>query len=108
MAAREVKEVFARISEEFHDNAPPGLDAVFQFEIAGDGGGDWHVLAGDGKCLVQAGSHSAPNVTVKASAETFLALANGNLSGMQAFLTGKLKVEGDLLLAQRLSELMAS
>jgi putative sterol carrier protein len=104
----EVKEVFAKISEKFHDKAPQGLDAVFQFEITGEGGGEWHVLARDGKCLVQAGRHAAPDVTLRTSAETFLALANGEVSGMQAFLTGTLKVEGNLLLAQRLPELMAS
>jgi putative sterol carrier protein len=41
------------------------------------------------------------------SSETWLAVLNQELNGMQAFMSGKLKVSGDIMLAQRVPELFS-
>jgi len=41
------------------------------------------------------------------SSETWLAMVNKQLNGMQAFMSGKLKVSGDIMLAQRIPDLFA-
>ncbi len=105
MAFTNVHDVFRRMPEVFSSTAAPGLDAVFQFDIHGDGGGEWNVTVRDGACAVEQGTHDAPRVTITMSDENWLALVNRRLNGIQAFMTGKLKVEGDLMLAQRIYEL---
>lgn len=46
--------------------------------------------------------------TIKVSKEDFIALASGNLDPMMAFMSGKLKVEGDMSVAMGLQSLFSS
>ncbi|UCG67276.1 MAG: SCP2 sterol-binding domain-containing protein [Deltaproteobacteria bacterium] len=62
-------------------------------------------LQGNLKGQVNEGSHESPNVTLTMSAETWLDIVNRELNGMQAFLSGKLKASGDIMLAQRIEKL---
>jgi len=105
MALSSVTEVFQRMPEVFSATAAKGLDAVFQFDIQGEGGGAWNVTVRDGACAVDEGTHNDPRVTITMNAENWLALVNRQLNGVQAFMTGKLKVSGDLMLAQRIYEI---
>jgi putative sterol carrier protein len=107
MAITNVKEVFAKVPDAFNPNASQGLNAVFQYDITGDDGGTWNVTIKDGTCQVQEGSHDSPTVTMTMSSETWLALVNNELNGIQAFMSGKLKVSGDIMLAQRIPELFS-
>ena len=43
--------------------------------------------------------------TVTLSEENFMALATGKLQGMQAFMAGKMKVKGNMMLAQKFGAL---
>lgn len=105
MAITNVKEVFDKVPQSFNANAAKGLDAVFQFDITGEGGGNWIVTVKGGTCQVQEGKGSGPTVTLTMSSETWLAMVNKQVSGMQAFMTGKLKLSGDIMLAQRIPDL---
>lgn len=105
MALTDVKEVFNRMPEVFDPGAAQGVDAVFQFELTGEGGGNWHITIKDGACQVQEGSHDAPTVTLTMSAETWLKIVNKELNGMQAFMGGQLKATGDIMLAARIEQL---
>jgi len=97
--------VFERMTEFFQPEAAGGVDVVFQFTISGPGGGDWHVIVKDKTCTVEAGAHSKPTTTLKMADEDFLALIGGKLPAMQAFTSGKLKIEGDLMKSQLVEKL---
>jgi putative sterol carrier protein len=101
MAITNVKEVFAKMPESFNANAAQGLNAVFQFDITGDDGGKWNVAVKDGACAVNEGTSDAPTVTLTMDAATWLGMVNKEVNGMQAFMSGKLKASGDIMLAQR-------
>ncbi len=105
MAFTDVKEVFGKMSEVFNPSSAQGLNAVFQYEITGDGGGNWSVIIKDGACQVQEGTHDSPSVTLTMSAETWLGMVNKQVNGMQAFMSGQLKASGDIMLAQRIEQL---
>ena len=105
MAITDVKEVFTKMTEVFNSSAAQGMDAVFQFNITGDGGGNWNVTVKDGTCQIQEGTHDAPTVTLTMPGETWLAIVNKELKGMQAFMSGQLKASGDIMLAQRIEKL---
>ena len=107
MTMTNVKEVFNRIPELLNATAAQGLDAVFQFDITGSEGGSWNVIVKDASCEVQEGTHSAPTVTLSMSAEDWVAMVNKELNPMEAFMSGKLKVSGDIMLAQRIPELFS-
>jgi putative sterol carrier protein len=89
----------------FQPEAAAGVDVVFQFSISGPGGGDWHVAIKDGLCTVDTGVHNTPTTTLKMSDEDFLSYVGGQLPAMQAYTTGKLKIEGDLMKSQLVEKL---
>jgi len=107
MADTDVKGIFERIPEAFNADAAQGVDAIFQFEITGDGGGTWNVIIKDGACEVQEGAHGDPSVTMTMSTETWMGLVNKEVNGIQAFMSGKLKVGGDMMLAQKYQSLFS-
>ncbi len=54
---------------------------------------------------VQMGTHASPNITVTMKENDYLDMVNGKLNGQTAFMTGKLKIDGDMGLALRLPNL---
>ena len=105
MPLTDVKEVFSVMPEAFNTAAAQGLNAIFQLDITGEGGGTWNVVIENGACQINEGTHESPNVTLTMSAETWLGIVNRELNGMEAFLSGKLKASGDIMLAQHIEQL---
>jgi putative sterol carrier protein len=99
--------------QEFFDALPgkidparlAGMNATFQFCASGDGGGDWNVKIADGKAAIAAGKADSPTIVLTAAAADWLALMNGQMNGQTAFITGKLKIQGDMTLAMKLESL---
>ena len=54
----------------------------------------------DGRCEIERGRAESPRVTIRMGLADFLRLITGGANGMQLFMTGKLKVPGDLFFAQ--------
>jgi putative sterol carrier protein len=89
----------------FRPEKAQGVQAVFQYVIGGQGGGEWFCEVTDGACRVAAGRHSAPSCTLAMEAADFLAMMNGRLPPMQAFTSGRLKISGDVLKSQLIEKL---
>jgi NAD(P)-dependent dehydrogenase (short-subunit alcohol dehydrogenase family)/acyl dehydratase/putative sterol carrier protein len=100
-----VSEVFDAMPGSFLEDAAAGVDVIFQYKISGDGGGDWFSIIKDATCRVEAGSHEKPSCTLKMSDSDFLDLMNGKLPAMQAYTSGKLKIEGDIMKSQLIEKL---
>lgn len=100
-----VKSVFDRITEAFQADKAVGVDVVFQYRISGPGGGDWHVTVKDGVCEAGQGVHPSPTTTIIMSDDDFLNLMQRKLNAMQAYTTGRLKIQGDLMKSQLIEKL---
>ena len=98
-------EVFEAMPDAFVADAAAGVDVIFQYIISGDGGGDWFTAIQSGNCRVDAGTHEKPGCTLKMSDADFLDLMNGKLPAMQAYTSGKLKIEGDIMKSQLIEKL---
>jgi putative sterol carrier protein len=99
------KEAFDTASSRFKKEAAKGLNAAYQFDLSGDGGGKWNIAIKDEQCEVKEGQASSPNITLTMAAKDYLDMINGKLNGQMAFMTGKLKISGDMGLALRLQSL---
>ena len=102
MAVASVKEYFDTLNTRFVASASKGLNAVFQFELSGDGGGQYNISVNDGSMEVKEGTAATPSVTIKMSADDYLKLVNGQLNGTMAYMKGQMKVTGNLMLAQKM------
>lgn len=100
-----VQEIFVKMPKFFNPKAAEGLAAVFQYIIEGGEGGAWHIVVHEGTCTVSEGKHDSPSVSLTMRDKDFLALCNGELDSMAAVAGGKLKLSGDIMLAQRLARL---
>lgn len=103
--ADSVKAFFAELQNEVDASRSAGMNAVYQFDIAGDDGGKWYAKLADGSVEIGEGEAENPNITLSAKDEDFLNLINGKMNGQTAFLTGKLKIQGDMTLAMKLESL---
>jgi putative sterol carrier protein len=54
---------------------------------------------------VAAGLHDSPTCTLKIADGDFLKMMNGQLPPMQAYTSGKLKIEGDIMKSQLIEKL---
>ena len=87
--------------ESFSPEKAAGQQAVVQYEIgAPDGTHEYAMRIADGRCEIEKGRAESPRVTIRIGLADFLRLITGGANGMQLFMTGKLKVSGDLFFAQ--------
>ncbi len=83
-----------------------GMSARILFSLSGEGGGEWGVVLDDGKVNVSQGKLAEPQLTIKASTENADKMLNGKLDPMMAFMTGKVKISGDISLGMKLIGLL--
>jgi len=102
-----VAEIFAEIPHEFDPAAWGPEDAVLQFNITGEGGGQWYADIKNGGVTVNEGTHPQPSMTVTCTAQDMLAIVNGQLSAVSAFMQGRVKIDGNMALAMKLQNLLA-
>lgn len=100
-----VKNTFEQLEKNFNPDAAAGLDLVFQFDIEDDGA--YHLVIKDGTCSLVEGTHDDPSVTLIMNSETLQGIVSGETDGMQAFMAGQLRAEGDMMLATKLGELFS-
>jgi putative sterol carrier protein len=94
-------QVFAGMAESFNPAKAAGQQATVQYEISSpEGAHEWAMRIADGRCEVGPGRAESPRVTIRIGLADFLRLITGKVQGMQLFMTGKLKVSGDLFFAQ--------
>lgn len=99
------KESFDMMPSRFKKEAAKGLNCVYQFDLAGDGGGKWHVLINEEKCEVKEGPHASPNITISMAAQDYLDMVSGKANGQMLFMSGRLRISGDMGLALRMQSL---
>jgi len=79
-----------------------GTNAAYLFDLSGDGGGPYHIVLRDGSGEAGPGAVDNPNVTFSMSAGDLVGLRTGKIDGTMAFMSGKLKIKGDMGLAMKL------
>jgi putative sterol carrier protein len=101
-----IAEIFQRMEQHFRPGN--GTDAVIHWAITGrpDGGHDhWEVVVADRRCTVSASPRLDPRVTLRLDGVDFLKLVTGNANGPTLFMSGKLRIEGDLMFSAQIQSM---
>jgi putative sterol carrier protein len=96
------REFFETLETRVDASKAAGMTASYKFDI--DGSGSWLVDVDDGKVTVTEDGGDA-DCTISASSETFLKIANREQNPTAAYMSGKLKVKGDMGQAMKLQKL---
>ena len=99
-------EYFDTLNERFIPEKADGVSATYLYELEGEGGGTWNVTVADKALVVKSGSVDDPSVTYRMKAKDYVDLANGDLGGVKAVFTRKLKVSGSIPLAKRMNDFL--
>jgi len=96
------REFFESLETRVDPAKAKGMTASYKFNI--DGAGSWNVDVDDGKVTVVENGGEA-DTTISTSDETFMKIAKGEQNPTAAYMSGKLKVSGDLGQAMKLQKL---
>jgi putative sterol carrier protein len=76
--------------------------ALVQLDLTGEDGGQWVIDVANGECRVRQEVAANPDVTVTMTSDDFAALYQNQLNPVQAFMSGKIKVKGNVGLVMQL------
>ncbi|MBV2131717.1 SCP2 sterol-binding domain-containing protein [Pseudomonas sp. MAP12] len=101
-----VAKVIETMQARFNPGAATGLDLVFQFKI--EDAENYYLSIKNGACTLTPGDAPSPSVSLIMDSATLKGVLKGEISGMEAFMSGRLRTEGDMMLALKLGELFPS
>ena len=97
-----VQEFFDALPSRVSPDRIEGMNNTYVFDI--EGAGTWTVKVADGAVTVTDGAEDA-DCTFSASEETFEKIASGEQNATTAYMTGKLKIKGDMGAAMKLQKI---
>jgi putative sterol carrier protein len=99
-----VKEFFDGL-ESRDSSKTEGMSNSYVFDI--DGAGAWTVRVTDGTIKVTEGAEDGVDATITTSEETFEKIVAGEQNPTTAYMTGKLKLKGDMGAAMKLQKIFS-
>jgi len=95
---------FDSMKDAFDSSKAAGVTAVIQYDIDTPNGlMSYKLKVENGTCSIEKGAASDPRVTLALNLPNFLRMMINELDGMQAFMSGKLKVSGDIMFSQNIA-----
>ena len=98
------EKIASRVADESQQEALKAIDAVYQFHVTGDDGGDWIIDLRE--CTVGAGTNDDADCSITLASEDLIGLLDGSVNGTQLFMTGRLQVSGNMALALKLGDVL--
>ncbi len=98
-------QVVKQMPEFFLPEKAGNTNASIQFDLSGANAGKWFVKIAGGSASSGEGEIESPNLTLLADSQDWVKIMTGQLDGTAAFMSGKLKIKGDMGLAIRMQSM---
>ena len=98
-----LRAIFGGMEEAFVPERAAGVDSTIQYDISTEEGTRaWSVSFEGGKCTTSEGPATNPRLTLQIALIDFIRLIFGQAQGPQLFMTGKIKLQGDMMFAMQM------
>ncbi|HYP23598.1 MAG TPA: SCP2 sterol-binding domain-containing protein [Actinomycetota bacterium] len=98
-----LRAIFSGMEDAFVPERAAGVDSTIQYDISTeDGTKTWSVSFAGGKCTTSEGPATNPRLTLQIGLVDFIRLIFGQAQGPQLFMTGKIKLQGDMMFAMQM------
>lgn len=102
-----VESLFQKIESSLSEKLVQEVNAVYHFEVKGDEAGTWFINLKEGSGACGRGDGGVkPDTTLTMDSKHFFDMFSGKLKASSAFMSGKLRITGDLQRAMKLEKLM--
>lgn len=98
-----IQQIIAGMPSRFNPDAAPDIDVVLQFKLSGTEGDEFFADIKNNVCKLHKGLHENPTLTLKMSAQTYIDMVMGRITGQEAFFKRKLQYQGPIALAIKLN-----
>lgn len=103
----QIAELFKKIEAQINDEVLQKTQAIFKFNVKGEEAGIWFADLKNAPGKVGKGEpENPPDATLTMDSKNFFLMFSGKMKPANAFMTGKLKISGDLQKAMKLEKLM--
>ncbi|MCP4357288.1 MAG: SCP2 sterol-binding domain-containing protein [Chloroflexi bacterium] len=99
-------DIFSKLPETVDASKIAGVSAVVVFDLSGDDGGAWTLNVDNGVVQVDEGAADGASATINMTSADYVGMMSGDLNPMMAFMSGKIKVDGDLNTVMKLQSIM--
>ena len=98
-----LKGIFDGMQQAFNADKAGNTEATLQYDIdTDDGQKQWRVEIANGSCTTAEGPATDPRLTLQLGLIDFIRLIFGQAQGQQLFMSGKLKLKGDMMFAMQM------
>ncbi|XP_043916999.1 hydroxysteroid dehydrogenase-like protein 2 isoform X2 [Protopterus annectens] len=107
-ASGPVTDTFKIIQSSLNSDVVKSVQGIYQFELSGENAGTWHLdLKNENGSAGQGEAPKKADVVMSLDSGDFVKMFAGKLKPTMAFMSGKLKIKGDMALAIKLEKLMS-
>lgn len=103
--ADDITEILDKMPQAFVAEKAGDLEATIQLDLTGEGGGQWVVDVTGGQLNVRQGETNSADLTLNMAASDYVALSMGEANPVSLFMAGKIKVQGNAMLALKFQDL---
>ena len=103
--SKSLQQVFDLMPKRLRPEQTEGIEAIIQMDLEGDEGGQWYLKISEGVLTVNPGMCDNPNMTMIMASSDWLDIANGVANSMALFMSGKIRISGDMQLAIKMQSM---
>jgi putative sterol carrier protein len=104
----DINGLLSKIATYYDSSMSESFTGNIQVELTGEKSGNWYLAFQNGQCNVIEGNAEEPTLSLSCDSADFNDLLQGTLDPTKAYMSGKLKITGNILVVMKLASMLKS